>query len=515
MKPAVSIQKANDASSRWSQLDSNRRGMIHRIERYAQVTIPKVCLPDHVQQNSTSLQHDWTSVGAQCVNHVVNKIMMSLFQPGLPFFRLDTDEGFQLPQGVTEEKLRGALVAGEARAVRILDQRAVRPYLNETLKHLVVAGNVCLDLTDDTKPRVIGIKRHCVKRSLTGKLIEGVIAEKVLFDELDDKAQEALPNLQKKQSQNCQQYVTHYRWFKKRGSKWTMTQWVDQTKLPDEFTKVWTEDRFPVHFLTWDLSDDMDYGTGLVEDYAGDFGTLSTLSEAEIKAAILASDYRWLADPAGVGDINEYKLSTTGEVLAGRKDDLTLVAHVSTQALSQIRESVGVVINRLGRGFLLSSAVTRDAERVTAEEIRMQANELETSLGGVYSRLAVDLQLPLARWLLRLNGVEVGGTKLIPTIVTGLAALSRNAEAQQLLLFIQQVAQIGALPPPVLQRLKLGPIISKIAAAFGLSADDYVFTEEEARQFVQEAQSQQNEAVAQQELSKQGAAALADKATQQ
>ncbi|WP_265102931.1 portal protein, partial [Acinetobacter baumannii] len=66
-------------------------------------------------------------------------------------------------------------------------------------------------------------------------------------------------------------------------------------------------------------------------------------------------------------------------------------------------------VNRIGKGFLLSSSIVRDAERVTAEEIRMQANELETSLGGVYSRLAVDFQKPMAYWLTKRAGVKLAG----------------------------------------------------------------------------------------------------------
>ena len=53
-------------------------------------------------------------------------------------------------------------------------------------------------------------------------------------------------------------------------------------------------------------------------------------------------------------------------------------------------------VSCIGRTFLPGAIEVRDAERVTAEEIRMQAQELETSLGGVYSRLAIGFQLPLA-----------------------------------------------------------------------------------------------------------------------
>ncbi|WP_416142518.1 portal protein [Escherichia coli] len=47
-----------------------------------------------------------------------------------------------------------------------------------------------------------------------------------------------------------------------------------------------------------------------------------------------------------------------------------------------------------------NSAVQRTGERVTAEEIRYVASELEDTLGGVYSILSQELQLPLVRVLL-------------------------------------------------------------------------------------------------------------------
>lgn len=46
---------------------------------------------------------------------------------------------------------------------------------------------------------------------------------------------------------------------------------------------------------------------------------------------------------------------------------------------------------------LLNSAVQRNGERVTAEEIRYVAGELEDTLGGVYSLLSQELQLSLIR----------------------------------------------------------------------------------------------------------------------
>lgn len=497
---------------RWSQLHMKRKGMLTRFEGYASVTIPKVCLPEGIDQFSSSLQHDWTSVGAQAVNHLTNKIVLNLFRPGHPFFRLDPNRKLkeQLAlQGISEDDLRSALVGGEQEALKVMDQTAVRPKLNELVRNLIVVGNVLLDLTDTDNPRVIGIKKYVVKRSITGALIEVMTHERVLYNELADDVKPYVAN--KSRDDHEQAYVEFVRWYRKTGKTWKLTQHVDHVDLPEEFSKTYSEDNLPVHPLTWDLADEHDYGTGLVEDYAGDFGTLSALSESEIKAAILASDYRWLANPAGVGDINDIKNSVSGDVVPGAKDDLSLVTLVNANGVEFISSSADKVIRRIGQAFMLGSAITRDAERVTAEEIRMQAQELETSLGGVYSRLAVELQIPIANWLLLKVDVQIKGTNLIPTIVTGLAALSRNAEAQQLGLFLQSLGQVATLPPEVLARLQLSPVISVLASSFGIDPNKYVKPEQQVAQEQAAAQRAAIEAQATVDASKEGAKALANR----
>ena len=60
--------------------------------------------------------------------------------------------------------------------------------------------------------------------------------------------------------------------------------------------------------------------------------------------------------------------------------------------------TIARIEQRLSFSFLLNSAIQAGAagrDRVTAEEIRMVANELETGLGGVYSILSVEMQLTL------------------------------------------------------------------------------------------------------------------------
>ncbi|WP_416142558.1 portal protein, partial [Escherichia coli] len=82
---------------------------------------------------------------------------------------------------------------------------------------------------------------------------------------------------------------------------------------------------------------------------------------------------------------------------------------------------------RLSYAFMLNSAVQRTGVRVTAEEIRYVASELEDTLGGVYSILSQELQLPLVRVLLKqLQATqqipELPKEAVEPTISTGLEA---------------------------------------------------------------------------------------------
>lgn len=455
---------AGNASGRWSQLDGQRRGLITRCERYAAFTLPKLCTPNGYNQNNDELAHDFQAVGPQVVNHLANKMMLALFAPSRPFFRLDADQATQSEieqAGIPQTELTAKLAEAERFAVKELDRMALRPKLYEVLKHLIVTGNVLLCLEDDSA-RVIGIKKYCVRRSLTGKLLELIIADKVVFDELEPEVQE---QVRKYGSFEGDKMVTLYRWIKRNATgEYQMTQWVDGYHLPKEFDGKWPEAQLPYRVLTWDLSDDANYGTGLVEDYRADFAGLSTLSKAQVVGAVLASEFRWLVNPAGMTKVDDLENSENGSALPGSEGDVTIIQSGKSADLQITMSMVAEYVNRIGRGFLLGAQGIRDAERVTAEEIRLVANELETALGGAYSRTAVELQIPMAYWLMGKTGIGIDGSGFTPTVVTGLDALSRNGDLEDLKLWLADMAAVAQLPPPLLMELKVSAIGQALAA---------------------------------------------------
>lgn len=470
------------AAHRWATLDGQRRGFITRCEQYAAYTLPKICPPAGYNQNSQEMQHEYQSLGAQAVNHLANKLMLTLFAPSRPFFRLTPDAKLRAELAkinVDESQLSEMLSIAEREAVAALDGLKARPKLYEALKHLIITGNSLLILGKQL--RVLGIRRYCAKRDVEGKLLELIIKEEVKFDELAVPVQEYMMTKGYRRDK-CKE-VSLYRWVRRElTGDYVMSQAVDGYELPKQFGGKWPEDKLPYRVLTWDISDEDDYGTGLVENYSGDFAALSAMSKAQVQAAILASEFRWLLNPGSTMRPEDIQNSENGAVLPGTDGDLALVSSSKANDLAIIQAVNSEYITRIGRGFLLGSAITRDAERVTAEEIRMQATELESSLGGAYSRLAADLQEPLALWLLPQAGVTINGSNIKPVIVTGLDALSRNGDLENLKLFLMDLAGVTTLPPQLQSVLRFRSIATDLAAGRGLMSSKYVLTEPEMQQ---------------------------------
>ena len=185
--------------------------------------------------------------------------------------------------------------------------------------------------------------------------------------------------------------------------------------------------------------------------------------------------------------VEDLENSENGAALPGQEGDVSLVANSKPGDLAVVGNVVQDYIGRIGRGFLLGSATTRDAERVTAAEIRMQAQELETSFGGTYSSIAVGMQLPLSRWLLRNVNLDVNGTQLKITIVTGLDALSRSGDLDNLRAALQDLAQVGMIKQAV-PELNRRAVTAAIFAGHGLPTSKYLLSDDQVAAEQQAAQ---------------------------
>lgn len=478
------------AEACWAALEGIKQPLMDRVERYASLTIPKICLPVGFNTESTDQTHDYQSAGAQGTNHLTNKVMLALFAPSRPFFRVDVGDAAAAEfakAGIQKEQVAPILAKMERDAVSKLDALGQRPKLYQCIRHLIVAGNV-LQVLGDEDIRVVALRNYCVKRDQQGRVCTLIIRECLKYDELDKDVRDSLTGKFTNEAE-----VHHYRWIERDydTGDYKLTQWVNSDKLAEKFSGSWPEDKFPYRVLTWDLADDSDYGTGLVEEYAGDLEAMSVLSEAVVDGAVLGTEYRWLVNPTGVTTVDDLNNSKNGDALPGKPDDVAPSQGGNPTAIEVANRVLEKYERRVAMGFLMQSGVTRDAERVTAEEVRQTAMELETAFGGVYSMLAQIIQKPIAIWLLAKSGRPIHGLDLTVSVITGLDALSRNGDLENLRAALNDLAGTMAVPPQLQARLKWDALVAFVGDGRGVDLRPFVMSEQEFQAEVQRQQQQQ------------------------
>ena len=145
----------------------------------------------------------------------------------------------------------------------------------------------------------------------------------------------------------------------------------------------------------------------------------------------------------------------------------------------------------------------RNAERVTAEEVRLTQLELEQSLGGLFSLLTVEFLVPyLNRTLLvlqRSNQIPKLPKDLVrPKIVAGVNALGRGQDREALVQFIQTIAQTLG-PDALLKFVDPSEAIKRLATAQGIDVLNLIKSPEQLQQELQQQQADAaNQALVQQ-----------------
>lgn len=457
--------------------DHARSETLTRCERYAGWTLPNI-FPDDPLMEYDEMQNDYQSVGAQAVTNLANKIMMALFQPSRPFFRmqLTQDQRASIGGDLDSAQIDAALAETERAAMRELDKINARVVMTAIIQHLIITGNALLYMPTQGKMQMYSLRDYIVKRDLSGNPLKIVMRETKSVSGLP----EHLRALAMEAGYEDDADVSIFTGVCKTGeNKFVSWQELEDLCYCQEQIGIYDDKTIPWIPLTWNLCRNKDYGTGLVENYAGDFWTLSTLAEAILDYTTIATDVKNLVNPAGMTDVREITEARSGAYVHGREEDIYVHTPQITNSAQFLQEQFSAVERRLGAAFLLNTAVTRQAERVTAEEIRMQAHELESSLGGVYSNLATELQLPLAtRLLSKINKVF---KDIEPTIVTGLESLSRNSELDRMRYFFQDLIGLAEVPEQVAKRLDYADLIAVLGAGHGVDYKKFLKDENQVK----------------------------------
>lgn len=489
-----------NVSSRYEKLCSIRRPVCDRAETYSLWTIPSI-FPDTHEDDDDAIVNAFNSIGAEAVNNLTNKLTVALFNPSRPFFRIKVEEEVkrQIADNLqldSDLQISSILSSTENEAMDVLSRRGLRSAAFDAFQLLIVTGNALLYYPAERKDediQVFNLRDYVVERDVYGKVRRIIICEEKVFGSLSDENKEKASMGRVYGEDDTVRLFTDVN--RKRDGKFEVRQFLEDVELTNSDTKgVYPESKLPYVTLTWRRARNRNYGTSLVEEYAGDFHALTVLVESYVKGLADLADIKKMVDPSGLTDVDELVESEFGAYVSGRATDITVPQSNKGADYNVLMNGIDSFSKRIARAFLLGSAVVRDSERTTATEVMQQAQELETSLGGVYTRLAEEMQKPLcSQALLEVNDAFTRQNGIEPSIITGMEAISRYRDMDNFKMWMNDMAMLQQIPESVRRRLKVDRIGEYSAASRGLDASDFIYSEEEAMAMMQQEQAMQQQ----------------------
>ena len=481
------------AAKRYGDLKSQRQAVLERARNNSDLTIPGL-IPADGQDANASFSQPYQSLGARAVNNLSSWLLVTLFPPDQHFFRIDIHEDTAEELGNNLSEVKTALNRISSKAQMLIETSASRPVFMEVLRHLIVGGNALLHYPmDKGTPRMWRIDQFVVLRDDRGQVLEAVIEEMVYPSSLDEETRRVC-KVETKDGADTEKQVKLYTHVKRVGDDIHHYQEINKIIVPNSEGKAPAKEAGWMA-LRWQAVPGSDYGRAHVSEYYGDLQTLEDLNKAVVQFAAAASRIVTLVDHNAMIDVESLAEAESGEYINGNADGVRTLQLEKSQDFGVVDNVAQRVELRLSHAFLLQSGTVRNAERVTAEEIRTMAQELENVLGGVYTVLSAEFQLPLVRRLLYVL-VRAGDAPKLPdtvqpSVVTGFEALGRNHSANKLRMWLQDMVNTFG-PQVVQQRTNPTEIGRRFADSYGIEdVDSLIMSDEQVAQEEQAAMANQ------------------------
>lgn len=473
--------------------ESVRSSYLMRGRDSSRITIPTI-LTDEGNKSATKFPTPYQSVGARGVNNLSSALLLSLLPPNAPFFRLvlneeEKDKLEQLGPQVTTE-IEKSLSKIEHAVAREIEVNNIRVATFEALRHLVVTGNALLYMPDEGAMRVIHLDRYIVKRDPMGNARCIIMKESVAPAMLPESVRAVVES-------DMGDYEDTVDLFTKQqtlpNGRVEVVQEVRGHTI-EETRKTFAATRSPFIALRMLRVDGEDYGRGYVEQYYGDLQSLEGLTRSIVEGSAAAAKVLFLVNPNGTTRARTLAESPNGAIREGSAADVSVLQTQKASDFQVALSTMQQIQDRLAYAFLLTESTIRNAERVTAEEVRLVTQSIERQLGGIYSVLSQEFQLPLVHRVM--DRMEKKGDlpkiprdKITPAIVTGIEALGRGNDLNRLDVYLTGIAQVLG-PEAIGKYVNIREYMNRRASALGIDTNNLVRSEEELQAMEQQAQQQ-------------------------
>ena len=510
------------AAQRYEDLASDRDYYLSRGRACARLTIPYL-IPtssEPVANTKETYPVPWNGIGARGCLNLASRMLLALLPPTQQFFRFSLDEAELNAQGVSPEQkseFEMALSQIERQVLREIEASNDRVVFHEALLHLIVGGNALLYVAPEGL-RCFHLNRYVCQRDPMGNPLEVITCEQLAIETLPQKVQDMVRNpeeddditsgliddiaqpVPRRDSGDTVRIYTYITWERNSQGKKGTVKWhqeVNNKIIPGSEGRA-PEDVNPWMPLRMTRSDGQMYGISYVEAAAlADLQTVEALCQAIAEGSLASSKILFLVKPSGVTKAANLANSPNGSFVTGDPNDVMALQVQKSTDLQVAMQGKSQIEARLSQAFMLADV--RDSERTTAEEVRLQALQIENSLGSIYSILQTEFQVPYVSRKLDILQREKKVPKLPkelvkPVMTVGLAAVGRGNDLEQLVRFTTTLGQ--TMGPEGLQTyLKPSELIKRLAYSMGIDTVGLIKTEEELAQEQQAAQQQQQQAM--------------------
>lgn len=483
---------------------SVREPYLDRARACSAVTLPAV-MPEQGHGASSKLPVPYQGIGARGVNNLASSLLLALLPPNAPFFRLQLTPEAKAQIGKDSDEILGEIDTGlslwEQAILREIENQGVRSPLYGALRQLLICGNVVLFYGKDGGIRVYDMNSFVVERDGRGRIQKLIIQEKISLTTLEAQLSEegyasVLRSPEGIAAANGDKMVDLYTYIERKPETYTSYNEVAGIMIP-ETEEEYAHNEMPYLAPRMILIDGEDYGRSYVEEYLGELQCLESLQQSIVSASAASAKTLFLCNPAGTTRAKTIANAPNLAVREGNAADITVLQVNKASDLSVAAATVQRIEQRLSYAFMLVEAGIRNAERVTAEEVRSVQAAIERQLGGVYSLFSIELQIPLINLLI----AHMKKSKALPNlprefvdavIVVGVEALGRAADSARLDALI--ASGIQTFGPNFIQYLNMPEYVRRKAASLGIEHQGLVKSEADVaaeQQAAQQAAMQQ------------------------
>ena len=515
-------------AKRYRALESDRNYYLERARSAARLTLPYLIpLSDdpHPNDNQT-WPLPWNGIGARGVHNLASRLLLALLPPTETFFRFTIDE---IEMAKSEQQMAAAGTSPEAmgksksefdlalarleRAVlRSIETSNDRVAVHEMLLHLIISGNVLMYVSDEGL-KAFHLNRYVCRRDLMGNPLEAIVCEQLSIETLPPEARELLDEdsgevegiIDDDHTPEYERVVRLYTHVEWEGKKVKWYQEINDKEIPGTRGTASVSES-PWLPLRMYRIDGQGYSPGYVEAACiADLQTAEALSQAIAEGSLVSAQVKHLVKPSGIANPKKLAEAPNGAYLPGNPDDVFTIQVNKAADLNVAAQGLARIEARLAQAFMLADV--RDSERTTAEEVRLQALQIENSLGSIYAILTTEFQQPyVARKLAILTRKgklpKLPNELVKPVVSVGLAAVGRGNDLEKTARFMT-ILQQALGPEGIATYVMPAELIRRLAGAMGMDIIGLVKTDE---QLAQEQQQQQQMAMAQQAM----AAGMAD-----